>query len=221
MQYPYCLFQAGLRTAPLFKRKGPPYMLDLSNSGPLRNEDPGDPVAYQSFIGRLMGRMTWGFSPYLEKRDHMLQHFPQMASEERWYHLGVDILLPLGAQLHSPIEAVVVETGYEEGAGNYGGFAVLRYSREFMEPFFSLFGHLNKNALPEKGRVLKPGDVFCRIGDFHENGGWYHHTHLQIITVRGMEEGFLSRGYCSGNSLGGINALCPSPVPLLIRSLYG
>jgi hypothetical protein len=68
------------------------------------------------------------------------------------------------------------------------------------------------------GKRLAAGEAFAEIGDFHENGNWFHHTHLQVITAAGLARGYLSKGYCAEADLGEINALCPSPISLFKRN---
>ena len=219
--YPYSLFSAKHVFAPLFQRDGEGYFFSLSGGNTsIHDLDPADPAAFQEIIEHQMkGRFTWGLAPYLEKRDLILRKFPQMTAEERFYHLGLDIVLQLNTPLFAPLAGRVADAGYESGAGNYGGYVVLEHRLTGTEGFFTLYGHLDPESLPAKGDDLEAGASLGRIGDFSVNGGWYHHTHLQIITRQGVQEGYLSRGYCSKDDLKRIHLLCPSPVPLLIRSL--
>ncbi len=216
MRYPYNLCLPGLRIEPLFRLQGPPCLIDLSGSSVfLAGLDPHDRAAVQRKIeGVMRGGYAWGLSPYLERRETILDICPQMAAEERYFHLGLDIIVPLHAELRTPLDAVVEEAGYEEGDGNYGGYVLLRHEAEGAEPFFSLYGHLERASLPAAGAPLSAGSTFARIGDHHENGGWFHHTHLQIITEEGLRAGFLHKGYCSSRDMTVIDRYCPDPVPL-------
>jgi hypothetical protein len=82
----------------------------------------------------------------------------------------------------------------------------------YFETFYSFYGHLNREKLPAQGEKFKAGEVFSHIGDFHENGNWFYHTHLQIITQMGFEQGYLSKGYCAAADLPRMDGLCPSPL---------
>jgi murein DD-endopeptidase MepM/ murein hydrolase activator NlpD len=171
----------------------------------------------------MAGEYSWGFSPYLEHRDTLLGDCPQMVAEGRFIHLGLDVIVPLGTFLHAPLEAAVADSGYESGEGNYGGFVLLRHGLAASagaqrEPFYSFYGHLNKDRLPAAGDFFAAGEAFAEIGDFHENGNWFHHTHLQVITAKGLARGYLSKGYCAEADLGEINDLCPNPIPLFKRA---
>ncbi len=140
-----------------------------------------------------------------------------MVAENRFYHLGLDIIVPLGMILHTPLKGVVNQTGYEEGNGNYGGYVLLKHEVEGMDTFYSLYGHLSTDSLPADGTILSPGEAFAEIGDFHENGNWFYHTHLQVITETGMQRGFIEKGYCAAADLPEMQTLCPSPIPLFKR----
>lgn len=222
MYYPFLLFNEGIDHRPIFPDlAGDPYVADLSPASPLlEGIDARDQQQLQQILeAQMRGRYSWGFSPYLEHRDTLLGDCPQMVAEGRFIHLGLDVIVPLGTPLHAPLEATVAESGYESGEGNYGGFALLRHAQVApegpdFEPFYSFYGHLNKERLPAAGETIAAGEAFAEIGDFHENGNWFHHTHLQVITAKGLACGYLSKGYCAKADLVEINDLCPSPIPL-------
>jgi hypothetical protein len=220
MYYPFMLYNEKIQLRPVFPNlKGDPYVADLSTTSPLlRGGDHRDQKHFQTVLEAAMGRNRhWGFAPYLEPRETLLADCPQMTAEKRFFHLGLDVIVPLGTELHAPLDAFVEESGYESGDGNYGAFVLLRHESRSYETFFSFYGHLSKDFLPEAGRVFTAGEPFARIGDFHENGNWFHHTHLQVITRQGLEQGYLSKGYCAETDLAKINHLCPSPIPLFKR----
>ncbi len=217
MFYPFLLYSPEVDHRPLLPGlAGAPFIADLSTGSPLlRGRDPRDQKGLQAALEAAMGSTySWGLSPYLERRDTLLSDCPQMVADRRFVHLGLDIIAPLGTALHAPLDAVVDRSGYESGEGNYGGWVLLRHESPRFEAFYSLCGHLCTGRLPEAGRRLAAGEAFARIGDFHENGNWFHHTHLQVITRKGMDRGWLSKGYGTESDLAEMNDLCPSPVPL-------
>lgn len=220
MYYPFSLYGDRIDHKPVFTHlKGDPFVADLSPASPLlEGIDMRDQRGLQQVLEKQMaGRYRWGFSPYLEHRDTLLGECPQMVSEERFIHLGLDVIVALGTPLHAPLDAVVAENGYERGEGNYGGFVLLEHSGPAFETFYSFYGHLCRDRLPGVGQSFAAGDAFAEIGDFHENGNWFHHTHIQTITRRGLAQGYLSKGYCAAADLKDINDLCPSPIPLFKR----
>ena len=164
----------------------------------------------------MKDRYGWGLASYLERRDLLLGECPQMVKEQRFIHLGLDVIVPLGTPLCSPLDGVVQESGYEPGEGNYGSYVLIRHDSPRFETFYSFYGHLCKASLPTAGKEVSAGDVFAEIGDFHENGNWFHHTHLQVITAKGVKEGYVFKGYCSNQDMAAMNELCPSPIPLFI-----
>ncbi len=220
MKYPFLLYNQQIKHVPIFPNlDGAPYLLNLSDTNAIMNEvDFSDQPAFQKWLeGHMGSRYTWGFADYLEPRQQLLKDCPQMVSENRFYHLGIDIIVPLGAALHAPLNGTVQAVGYEEGNGNYGGFVILKHLFESTDTFYSLYGHLCQTSLPEKGQSFAAGEAFAKIGDFHENGNWFYHTHLQIITEIGMQKGFATKGYAAPEDMPEMQALCPSPVPLFKR----
>ena len=217
MYYPFLLYSPGIDHRPVFPHlEGDPYVADLSVNSPLlQGIDARDQKRFQALLEEKMGtQYRWGFSPYLERRDTLLGDCPQMVAEKRFIHLGLDVIVPLGTALHAPLAAEVHTSGYESGEGNYGGYVLLKHENPNFQTFYSFYGHLDRGRLPAAGNRFSAGEAFAWIGDFHENGNWFHHTHLQVITQRGLDQGYLSKGYCAEADLGAMNALCPSPIPL-------
>ena len=220
LYYPFLLYSEKIDHRPVFTGlQGEPFIADLSPSSVLlRGVDARDQAAFQRILEAAMGEnFRWGFGPYLEHRDTLLGDCPQMVAEKRFIHLGLDVIVPLGTPLHAPLASRVVETGYEAGEGNYGGWVLLAHESPDFETFYSLYGHLCRTRLPEADRRFAAGDPFAEIGDFHENGNWFHHTHIQVITQKGLDRGYLSKGYCTQADLAFIDTLCPSSIPLFKR----
>ena len=172
--------------------------------------------AIDGFFARGYG---YGLSPYLEYRDTLLSRFPQMADERRFFHLGIDVIAPVQTPLCAPLDGCVTHTGYEDGDGNYGGYVVAQHADIHGSPFFALYGHLDPASLPTQGSLLHAGDIFATLGDRTTNGGWFIHTHVQLLTPRAVNEGWIHRGYCTAQQLPTIELLCPDPLPLLAMNL--
>jgi murein DD-endopeptidase MepM/ murein hydrolase activator NlpD len=218
MIYPFLLYSPAVRHCPIFNDlRGDPYVADLSPASRLlEGREARDQRGLQAALDAKMSRRghRWGLAPYLERRDTLLADCPQMVAEQRFIHLGLDVIVPLGSMLHAPLAAVVEAAGYEAGEGNYGGYVLLKHAHRRFETFYSFYGHLCRVRLPEVGRPIAAGEAFAAIGDFHENGNWFHHTHLQVITKEGLAAGYMTKGYCAEKDLGRMNALCPSSIPL-------
>ena len=108
------------------------------------------------------GGHRWGVAPYLERRDTLLGDCPQMVAEQRFLHLGLDVIVPLGTPLHAPLDAIVETTGYEAGEGNYGGYVLLRHENPLFETFYSIYGHLCKSKLPARRKIVCGRRGICR-----------------------------------------------------------
>ena len=217
MRYPYLLYSPKITHCPVFTGlAGEPYLADLSSGSPLlKGLAARDQKGLQRVLQNRMGHTyRWGLAPYLERRDTLLGDCPQMVAEKRFIHLGLDVIVPLGTPLHAPLDAEVAESGYESGEGNYGGYVLLKHARAHCETFYSFYGHLRRNRLPAAGQTLPAGEPFAVIGDFDENGNWFHHTHIQVITPRALDLGYAAKGYCRSEDLAVMNDLCPSPIPL-------
>ncbi|MDM8536996.1 peptidoglycan DD-metalloendopeptidase family protein [Desulfobacterales bacterium HSG17] len=217
MKYPYIAYSKKNEIQPIFKNlAGDPLVVDMSETSTLFNTiDVRDQKAFQKLLDKMMkDRYSWGVSSYLENREILLSQCPQMVEEQRFFHLGLDIIVPLDTPLHAPLDATIKESGYEQGEGNYGGHVLLMHDSPNFETFYSFYGHLNKENLPGIGTKFKAGDEFARIGDFHENGNWFYHTHLQVITQKGLDAGYISKGYCSAGDLAQMDKLCPCPLSL-------
>jgi hypothetical protein len=217
MYYPFLLYSRKVKHRPVFPGlKGNPFIADLSTNSPLlQGMDARDQEELQRVLDEKMGsEYHWGVSPYLERRDTLLGDCPQMVADKRFIHLGLDVIVGLGTPLHAPLDAIVAESGYESGEGNYGGYVLLKHEDPSFETFYSFYGHLCKNRLPTAAKTFPAGAAFAEIGDFQENGNWFHHTHIQVITRKGLEMGYSSKGYCTEEDLVEMHNLCPSPIPI-------
>ena len=217
MNYPYIAYSPKIDIQPIFKNlMGDPMEVDMSVESTIFDTiDVRDQKGFQKFLDdHMKNNHTWGVASYLENREIVLSQCPQMVEEQRFYHLGLDIIVPLATPLNAPLDASVKESGYEAGEGNYGGNVLLMHESPYFDTFYSLYGHLNKERLPAVGTHFKAGDPFAFIGDFHENGNWFYHTHLQVITQKGFDQGYLSKGYCAAKDLAIMDSLCPSPLSL-------
>jgi murein DD-endopeptidase MepM/ murein hydrolase activator NlpD len=215
--YPLCL-AAGARVAPLFgdQLDGEPYVFDLSSGNPQVGEFPTtDFDAQQRHVFGELDRSgrSWGVARYLEERSVVLRHFPQMVDEGRFYHAGLDIVVPEGFTLHAPLAGEVHFSGVDAGLGNYGGVVVLRHEVGGVE-IFSLYGHLRLEPSMTVGSRVEPGETFAMIGAREESGGWFTHTHLQILTPAAIRDDRMLQGYVTAADLVRIEEIFPSPYPL-------
>ncbi|HSQ98268.1 MAG TPA: peptidoglycan DD-metalloendopeptidase family protein [Rickettsiales bacterium] len=216
--YPFNLLEENIFPILNNQVNGLPVYIDLSkennNVDKICNSQTQKEFNNYMFNELKQSRKSWAVSGYLEDRTTLLKKYPQMVTENRVYHLGVDITAPVSSSLFSPLDSKVVLSEYEEGDGNYGGMIVLRHSVGGLI-FYTLYGHLNRSELPKVGQIIKKGEKFAKIGDFFENGNWFYHIHLQVLTEKGYTDGWIHKGYCSGKDLINIDKYCPNPIFML------
>ena len=136
-----------------------------------------------------------------------------MVDEGRFYHVGLDIIVGEHEPLHAPLGGEVARVGMDEGMGNFGGYVILRHELGGVV-FYSFYGHVQTPQVVKQGDSIVPGQVFARIGAGRDSGGWFTHTHLQIITQAAMEQKRYLQGYVTAADLAHIEDLFPSPYPL-------
>jgi len=127
-----------------------------------------------------------GLGLYGERRTvYTAAQFADAASaERRTRHMGVDIFAPAGTALHAPLAGTVESVTCNADPLDYGHTLILRHEGPGGRPFFTLWGHLacTLPGLVRAGEAVAPGRHVADIGDWHENGGWAPHLHVQIIT---------------------------------------
>lgn len=213
MYYPLNL--NGVPIHPLFGDflKGKPYIFDFSSNNP-------KVLAYNLFDFEEFNDMIfkeleasshqWGIGKYLEERKTLLRAYPNIIEEQRYYHLGLDIVVPYNTPLFSPLDAEVYKTGKETTVGNYGGYVILKHDINDVV-FYSLYGHLKTPHLINVGEKIKAGQAFAHIGQESDSGGWFCHVHLQILTQEAIDAGYTDWGYISPELLPKVDAYFPSP----------
>lgn len=104
--------------------------------------------------------------------------------QRRIHHLGVDLFMPAGTPLYTPLPATVISVEIEHEPLGYGGLVKLEHSPEGCPPFVTLWGHMAHEALERlaSGQTLKAGDLVGHMGGIHENGGWTPHLHFGMTT---------------------------------------
>nr|AGS53249.1 aminotransferase class-III [uncultured bacterium contig00001] len=158
--------------------------------------------------------VTWSISGDRENRVGLYRHNEGIMQEGRTVHVGLDINVPLGSALYSPYDALVAYTDYEAGDGNYGWMVILETSVGG-QTLYLLFGHLAQAGRAPAGASLQAGDLIGYVGDFHENGNYFHHTHLQILTPEALDH-WTFRALCRPDQVKELDRLCPSPLPLIL-----
>jgi 4-aminobutyrate aminotransferase-like enzyme/Ser/Thr protein kinase RdoA (MazF antagonist) len=172
-------------------RKEPSVVLDLSvgstllGADPCASETPNLVAAISTEMKKSGVRIAIG--RYDEPR--LLYNAPQFGAsknptdERRTIHLGVDLFVEQGADLHALLAGTVHLLANNAVPLDYGPLVVLKHSTDSGDEFFTLYGHLAESTLNKLrvGQQVAQGEVFAQVGDVHENGGWAPHVHFQII----------------------------------------
>lgn len=199
--------------------EGQPFTLDLSDESSLDPALLTNQTLLQEYIDKeCFSKKKWGIGGYMEYRSVFLGYFPQ-GDQKRFYHLGLDVTAPAQTPIHAPLDGIVFQSGYEEGEGNYGGFVVLQHEHKDDTPVYSFYGHLDKATQPMLGQKIQKGEVFARLGDMDSNGHWFTHIHFQLLTQKGVAQGWIERGNCTKEQLATIDEFCPVPHALFTSSM--
>ncbi|MEO0423691.1 MAG: aminotransferase class III-fold pyridoxal phosphate-dependent enzyme [Pseudomonadota bacterium] len=176
------IFHTTMATAPV---------LDLSVTGEHACDDPVRPDLTQiatavshlgaegeAVLGRYAEpRLIYG-APFFLSSHHG-------ASDRRTVHIAIDVFLPAGTPVHSPLPATVHSAEVCDDAYDYGGLVTLRHEGPNGTPFYTSYGHLSHASVRAlaPGQTVPAGEVFATLGEVTENGGWPPHVHLQIGTT--------------------------------------
>lgn len=151
------------------------------------------------------------YGGYLEKRNLYDGKALFSADEIRNIHLGVDFWEKAGTGIYCPRDGEIVVSHYNSAPGNYGGTLILKHQKS-EGYFYSLYGHLSKISLRSNplGKKIKQGEVFCWLGETHENGGYIPHLHFQLIND--FDESLTDyAGVCSSSQVSAYQKNCPNP----------
>jgi len=192
-----------------------PSIFDLSsNNQELGEIDTSNVEKYSRYIFNKIRQQgnRYGVGKYDEdrvvyKHSELFDH----DKESRSVHLGIDIFVPPGTQINSPLPAKIHSFANNNTFGNYGPTIILKHILEGFT-FYTLYGHLSLNSLSVliDGQKFAAGDTIAWIGDSHENGKWPPHLHFQIIIDMGDWKGDFP-GVASPSQRQKYLELCPDP----------
>ncbi len=132
---------------------------------------------------------------------------------QRNMHLGIDIFMPAGSAIFTPIAATVFSTANHAKAFDYGGCVILQHRIPQTDlEFYTLYGHLGPDSITHinAGDKINAGDQIAMLGDASENGGWPPHLHFQImLDMLGETDTFVGAGSPVYHDVW--LSLCPDP----------
>jgi 4-aminobutyrate aminotransferase-like enzyme/Ser/Thr protein kinase RdoA (MazF antagonist) len=184
-----------------------------------------------------------GIGRYGENRGvYNTDAFATPFGERRTVHLGIDVFVPEGANVYSPLDGKVHSSEYRADRGDYGGVVMLEYRTDDYRtddyrtddgrtgddlrhagesdssvPFWLLIGHLSRASAEAltPGRTVTAGECIAHVGGRHENGGWEPHLHAQMYTDLLGKSTDLP-GVCRKSHVELWKAISPSPAPLIV-----
>jgi 4-aminobutyrate aminotransferase-like enzyme/Ser/Thr protein kinase RdoA (MazF antagonist) len=133
--------------------------------------------------GIELGIGPWGEERPVYSSDAFRSVFAP--DQRRSLHLGLDLFVPAGSNVRTPIDGVVVDLFETDVALDYGHAVLLKHEPEGLA-FYSLWGHLSAQTVQDRkvDEKLKAGEVIGQLGDTHENGNWQPHVHIQLISYQ-------------------------------------
>jgi 4-aminobutyrate aminotransferase-like enzyme/Ser/Thr protein kinase RdoA (MazF antagonist) len=172
-------------------RTSPSLVFDLSVGSRFLGADPN--ASKTENLGEAIRRelkkhnATVGIGRYNEARllytSPLFGASENATDERRTIHLGLDLFAAPGTPIHAPLDGVVHTVAINTAPLDYGPLVILRHATADGHEFFTLYGHLARDAFDslQVGQGIALGQQFARIGDVHENGGWVPHLHFQVI----------------------------------------
>jgi hypothetical protein len=139
------------------------------------------------------------------------------SGEQRSVHMGLDLFVPAGTALFTPLEGKVFSVHDNAGALDYGPTVILEHKVPGSDvAFYTLYGHLARKSLSmlRVADEIAAGQQIGLIGDIDVNGGWAPHLHLQIMTTMlGNTHDF--PGVCAASRWNVWQNICLDPAMLL------
>ncbi len=137
--------------------------------------------------------------------------------ERRTLHLGIDVFVPDGRSVHSPLDGVIHSSEVRDLPGDYGGVVIIEYRTPDGIPFWMLVGHLAHASVERlvRGQRIDRGAEFAVVGSRSENGGWAPHLHVQLFTDLLGRSTDLD-GVARASQRDVWTSISPNPAPLIV-----
>jgi 4-aminobutyrate aminotransferase-like enzyme/Ser/Thr protein kinase RdoA (MazF antagonist) len=200
------------------------YIFDLSVSSAFLGADPrnAETAALAEAIERKLKEVNCvvGVGRYDEPRllymSPLFGNSSNPTDERRTIHLGMDLFVPAGSNVFAPLDGTIHAVANNPAPLDYGPVVIVKHAIGDAEEFFTLYGHLSREALENVavGQRVTKGQLLARIGAAHENGGWPPHLHFQIITDL-LEQNENFPGVAAASERQIWKTLCPDPNLLL------
>lgn len=146
-------------------------------------DDFADTAAMTYLLFKRLGEKI-GIGRYNEARPIYLgEKYAVSHHERRTIHTGIDLFVPAGTPIFSPLDGCVYSVQDNGSDNDYGPTLILEHQPTPSTKFYTLYGHLHESVLGKwsGGQVIQAGEELAVIGDFPRNGDWSPHLHFQII----------------------------------------
>lgn len=156
------------------------------------------------------------YGGYLEKRFfYTNEKLFGSGKDKREYHLGIDLWVQTETPIHAPLNSIVHSIGNNQNNLDYGHTIILKHPSN-TNFNYSLYGHLSSWHLSQLkvNKEIKKGEIFCKVGNQEENGGWPPHLHLQVMKHLNGNIGDYP-GVSSAAMLEYYKVNCPNPISLI------
>lgn len=136
-------------------------------------------------IARRQG-VDFTYGGYLEDRSYLWRgHYLPPGPQA---HLGVDYNVPDGTRVALCADGEVTHIIHQGIFGGWGGLLVFRLDKPPVTGAdYLYYGHLAWDDTVRVGQKLKAGAIVGAIGKPDENGVWFPHLHVQLVSQRQMD----------------------------------
>ncbi len=136
------------------------------------------PAVTQRLIDEYTARhnLLYTYGGWMECRDFLWQN-TYMRAENKFIHLGVDINVPAGIAISSPLFGRVIHTDYDGGSDVDWGTSLAIEGGKYVY----IFAHLAKELSVKEGDIVHPTKILGTVGTWPDNGNVFNHLHIQAI----------------------------------------
>lgn len=103
---------------------------------------------------------------------------PRIVNGIRGTHYGVDFVAPIGTAIPAASSGVVWYSGFQSAA-SFGNVVVVKSVGENNQSYFTLYAHMNGQAMPAVGQQIQQGDTIGQLGNTGRGTG--PHVHFEVI----------------------------------------
>ncbi len=146
-----------------------------------------DPDLCQQMVEAVHKKYSLDFSygGWMEDRS-FLWHGSYLDEHDTYIHLGIDLNVPADTEvaINFDAEVVIIDNDFPL-IGGWGNRIILKH-KEF--PMYILYAHLGNEIFCSKGEQILKGRVIGKTGEPNQNGKWFPHLHIQIISEEHFKE---------------------------------